>query len=72
MAKVGALDTLNTLMDRTIPTVAAEWDEWGDPTADLLTFDYIRAYSPYDNVPEAATRYPHAYLTTCPCEIVCA
>ena len=36
-----------------------EWPEWGNPLENREDFDYIRAYSPYDNV--APKAYPHIF-----------
>jgi oligopeptidase B len=33
-----------------------EYEEWGNPEADPAVYDYMRGYSPYDNV--AAVDYP--------------
>jgi len=44
------------MSDHTIPLTTGEFDEWGDPR-DPLYYDYIKSYSPYDNVTSQA--YPH-------------
>ena len=48
------------MLDPTIPLVVIEYDEWGNP-ADKTFYDYMKAYSPYDNV--APQHYPHLFIT---------
>ena len=62
IAHVPFVDTLNTMLDPTLPLTINEYDEWGNPTASKEAFDYIRSYSPYDNTRPA--RYPHILLTS--------
>ncbi|WP_166443039.1 S9 family peptidase [Phragmitibacter flavus] len=50
IADVPFVDVLNTMLDPTIPLTTSEYDEWGNPSATLETFNRIRAYSPYDNI----------------------
>jgi oligopeptidase B len=56
MAIVPFVDVLNTMLDPTIPLTVAEYTEWGNPQEQPY-FDYIRSYSPYDNI--EAKEYPH-------------
>jgi oligopeptidase B len=49
------VDVLSTMLDATLPLTPPEYVEWGDP-ADRAVYDYIRTYSPYDNV--TAQAYP--------------
>ena len=60
IAKVPYVDTMNTGLDPTLPLTIAEYEEWGDP-ADKQYYDYIRSYSPYENI--AAQNYPTMLVT---------
>lgn len=57
IAEVPFVDVLNTILDETLPLTPPEWPEWGNPLADVEAFNWIRDYSPYDNV--APQSYPH-------------
>ena len=60
IAKVPFVDTLNTMLDPTLPLTIAEYEEWGNPEQEEF-YRYIRSYSPYDNV--APRRYPALLVT---------
>ena len=60
-AAVPFVDVMNTMMDATLPLTVGEYLEWGDPN-DKTAFDYMRSYSPYDNL--AAKAYPAILVTT--------
>jgi oligopeptidase B len=60
IAKVPFVDTLNTMFDATLPLTIAEYEEWGNPE-NKEYYEYIRAYSPYDNV--APRKYPTMLVT---------
>ncbi len=60
IAKVPFVDTLNTMLDPTLPLTMAEYEEWGNPE-DKEYYNYIRSYSPYDNV--APREYPMMLVT---------
>ncbi|SYZ72339.1 Protease 2 [Candidatus Zixiibacteriota bacterium] len=49
------VDVLNTMLDSTLPLTVTEYEEWGNPH-EKIYYDYIKSYSPYDNV--AAHEYP--------------
>ena len=55
------VDVLNTMSDVTLPLTPPEWPEWGNPLEDPAAYDYIAAYSPYDNI--AARPYPAVLAT---------
>ena len=56
IADVPFVDILNTMMDKSLSAVVSEYQEWGDPNNEI-DFNYIRSYSPYDNV--IPQDYPH-------------
>jgi oligopeptidase B len=60
LAEVPFVDVMNTMLDPTIPLTVIEWEEWGDPK-DPEYYEYMRSYSPYDNV--AAQDYPNLFVT---------
>ena len=60
-AHVPFVDVLNTMLDDTLPLTPIEWPEWGNPIEDKTVFDYIRSYSPYDQL--AARDYPPILVT---------
>jgi len=49
VAHVPFVDVVNTMLDESIPLTVIEYEEWGDPR-DKKFYEYIRSYSPYDNV----------------------
>ncbi len=49
------VDVLNTMLDDSLPLTTSEYLEWGNPNR-KSEYDWIRAYSPYDNLKAAA--YP--------------
>jgi oligopeptidase B len=55
VAEVPFVDVVTTMFDASIPLTAQEWDEWGDPRR-KPDFDWMLAYSPYDNLPAAGSR----------------
>jgi oligopeptidase B len=61
IAAVPFVDVITTMLDPSIPLTTGEWNEWGDPR-EKAAYDYMLAYSPYDQVSEQA--YPHLLVTT--------
>lgn len=55
------VDVMNTMMDASLPLTVGEYLEWGNPN-EKAAFDYMRAYSPYDNLAKKA--YPAILVTT--------
>jgi oligopeptidase B len=43
------VDVVTTMLDESIPLTTNEFDQWGNPKQKLY-YDYMLAYSPYDNV----------------------
>ena len=61
VAQVPFVDVINTMSDASIPLTTNEYDEWGNP-ANKESYDYMKSYSPYDNVEKKA--YPNMLVTT--------
>jgi oligopeptidase B len=55
------VDVMNTMLDASLPLTVGEYLEWGNPN-EKAAFDYMRAYSPYDNLKKGA--YPSILVTT--------
>jgi len=55
IAQVPFVDALTTMLDESIPLTVNEYEEWGNPN-DPEFYEYMKAYSPYDNVHRA--NYP--------------
>lgn len=60
VGEVAFVDVLNTILDETLYLTPREWEEWGNPK-DKIYYDYIRSYSPYDNIREIS--YPACLFT---------
>ena len=60
IAKVPFVDVVNTMLDASLPLTVTEYEEWGNPNQQAA-YEYIRSYSPYDNVEKKA--YPHMLVT---------
>ena len=56
------LDTLTTNLDHSLPLTVGEFNEFGNAKKNKVHFDYIRSYSPYDNIKK--NNYPHILITT--------
>ncbi len=50
LAEVPFVDALNTILDPSLPLTVIEWDEWGDPLHNAEVYEYMKSYSPYENV----------------------
>ncbi len=60
VARVPFVDVLTTILDTSLPLSVMEWEEWGNPN-DKAYYEYIKSYSPYDNVEEKD--YPYILIT---------
>jgi oligopeptidase B len=60
VAQVPFVDVVSTILDTSLPLSAMEWEEWGNPN-DKMYYDYMKSYSPYDNV--EAKDYPAMLIT---------
>ena len=71
-ADVPFVDALTSILKPDLPLTVTEWDEWGDPLHDAAVYDYMKSYTPYENVPSAAERrerfgtdhFPRIFVTT--------
>ncbi len=62
VAEVPFVDTLNTILDPSLPMTVTEWEEWGDPLHDPAVYAYMKSYAPYENV--TADSYPAIFAIT--------
>jgi oligopeptidase B len=60
-AAVPFVDVMNTMLDASLPLTVGEYLEWGNPN-EKPAYDYMRSYSPYDNVEKKA--YPIMLVRT--------
>ncbi|RCJ34779.1 oligopeptidase B [Nostoc minutum NIES-26] len=60
VAQVPFVDVVTTILDTSLPLSAMEWEEWGNPN-DKVYYDYMKSYSPYDNI--TAKDYPDLLIT---------
>ena len=56
------VDTLTTNLDHSLPLTVGEFNEFGNTKKNKEHFDYIRSYSPYENIKKM--EYPHILITT--------
>src|SRR5690606_21483878 len=63
LADVPFVDALTTILDPSLPLTVIEWEEWGDPLHDADFYDYMRSYTPYENVRDDVT-YPRILAMT--------
>ncbi|MCH7231868.1 S9 family peptidase [Glycomyces sp. L485] len=62
LADVPFVDALNTILDPTMPLTVIEWEEWGNPLESAEVYEYMKSYSPYENVTDV--RYPSILAVT--------
>jgi oligopeptidase B len=60
VAEVPFVDVVNTMLDPNLPLTTQEYEQWGNPNV-KADYDYIRTYSPYDNLKKQA--YPNILAT---------
>ncbi len=60
VAEVPFVDVVTTMSDETIPLTVTEWEEWGNPRDNADDYQYMKSYSPVDNVVEKD--YPAIYV----------
>ncbi|GAA3899524.1 S9 family peptidase [Microbacterium invictum] len=63
LADVPFVDALTTILDPSLPLTVIEWDEWGDPLHDAGVYEYMKSYTPYENV-RAGVQYPRILAVT--------
>ncbi len=63
LADVPFVDALTTILDPSLPLTVIEWDEWGDPLHDADVYEYMKSYTPYENV-RADVVYPRILAVT--------
>ncbi|MEO1135481.1 MAG: S9 family peptidase [Pseudomonadota bacterium] len=61
IAAVPFVDVINTISDGDLPLTPPEWEEWGNPIESAQEYQWIAAYSPYDNI--EPVRYPPIMAT---------
>ncbi|MGH7742172.1 MAG: S9 family peptidase [Candidatus Eiseniibacteriota bacterium] len=61
IAQVPFVDVMNTMLDESLPLTVTEYEEWGNPH-EKAAYEYMRRYSPYDNVAHKA--YPTMLVKT--------
>ncbi|MET7281011.1 S9 family peptidase [Kribbella sp. NPDC005582] len=62
VAEVPFVDALTTILDPSLPLTVIEWEEWGNPLEDPEVYQYMKSYSPYENV--TAQQYPRILAIT--------
>lgn len=62
VAQVPFVDALTTILDPELPLSALEWEEWGNPITDPDVYEYMKSYTPYENVRPVA--YPKIAAVT--------
>ena len=56
------VDTLTTNLDHSLPLTVGEFNEFGNAKENKEHFNYIRSYSPYENINKMD--YPNILVTT--------
>ncbi|OKL46670.1 hypothetical protein BSR29_07600 [Boudabousia liubingyangii] len=63
LAQVPFVDALTTILMPELPLTAGEWEEWGNPITDPAIYEYMRSYTPCENI-RPGTQYPAILATT--------
>eukprot|EP01147_Barroeca_monosierra_P006339 gene6339-9267_t len=61
LTAVPFVDVLTTMLDDSIPLTTREWEEWGNPH-NLEYYNYMKSYSPIDNVSPNNGPYPPIFI----------
>ena len=61
VSQVPFVDVLNTMLNADLPLTPPEWPEWGNPIEDKDAFEYIRSYTPYEQLTPG--EYPPIMVT---------
>ncbi|MGF3055699.1 S9 family peptidase [Microbacterium sp. YY-01] len=64
IAVVPFVDALTSILDPSLPLTVVEWDEWGDPLHDAEVYEYMKSYTPYENVRDGAPYPPILAVTS--------
>ncbi len=64
VAQVPFVDSLNTMLDASLPLTVGEYEEWGNPNQ-KAAYDYMKSYAPYENVAllKDGAKYPAMLVT---------
>ena len=62
VAQVPFVDPLTSILDPSLPLTVTEWEEWGNPLDSAEVYEYMKSYSPYENV--GPHRYPKILAVT--------
>lgn len=57
LAAVPFVDPLTSILDPSLPLTVIEWDEWGNPLHNTDVYEYMKTYSPYENIQDGV-KYP--------------
>jgi oligopeptidase B len=60
VAMVPFVDSLNTMLDASLPLTVGEYEEWGNPNEEKY-YEYMKSYAPYEHI--EAKRYPSILIT---------
>jgi oligopeptidase B len=50
VAQVPFVDAVSSMVEATLRVTVREWEEWGNPLDDPAVYQYMKSYSPYENV----------------------